>query len=174
MLPVGWGRSGSSWASVLSAQLQGIRALMAPRTYQSLGSWLPTAQAQCHQYCSARGDHQTDTDIADALGLGHKHQRKADSTLRTSQAVPHPSTNRALCRLTSEVGRDPVHSTRYGRQRKAFHASAVYACCGRRGSERKYAVLGCSGVWAQYVAGAGSASVSTLTWAAAWPGRCAL
>ena len=43
--------------------------------------------------------------------------KKADSTLRCSQAVPHPSTNRALCRLTSEVRRDPVHSTRYGRQR---------------------------------------------------------
>ena len=43
---------------------------------------------------------------------------KADSTLRSSQAVPHPSTNRALCHLTSEVGRDPVHWTRYGRQRK--------------------------------------------------------
>ena len=42
---------------------------------------------------------------------------KAGSTLRTSQAVPHPSTIRALCRLTSEVRRDPVHSTRYGRQR---------------------------------------------------------
>ena len=41
---------------------------------------------------------------------------KADSTLRSAQAVPHPSTNRALCRLTSEVGRDPVHSTWYGRQ----------------------------------------------------------
>lgn len=44
-------------------------------------------------------------------------QRKAGSTLRSSRAVPHPSTNRALRRLTSEVGRDPVHSTRYGRQR---------------------------------------------------------
>ena len=43
---------------------------------------------------------------------------KADSTLRSSQAVPHPSTNRALRRLTSEVRRDPVHSTRYGRQRQ--------------------------------------------------------
>ena len=43
---------------------------------------------------------------------------KADSTLRSSQAVPHPSTNRALSRLTSEVERDPVHSTRYGRQRQ--------------------------------------------------------
>ena len=44
-------------------------------------------------------------------------KEKADSTLRSSQAVPHPSTSRALCRLTSEVERDPVHSTRYGRQR---------------------------------------------------------
>ena len=44
--------------------------------------------------------------------------RKAGSTQGCSQAVPHPSTNRALCRLTSEVRRDPVHSTRYGRQRK--------------------------------------------------------
>ena len=43
--------------------------------------------------------------------------RKADSTLGSSQAVPHPSTNRALCRLTPEVRRDPVHSTWYGRQR---------------------------------------------------------
>jgi hypothetical protein len=43
---------------------------------------------------------------------------RADSTLRFSRAVPHPSTNRALRRLTSEVRRDPVHSTRYGRQRK--------------------------------------------------------
>ena len=47
-------------------------------------------------------------------------QRKADSTLRSSQAVPHPSTNRALRRLTSEVERDPVHSTRYGRQRRLY------------------------------------------------------
>ena len=53
------------------------------------------------------------------LPVGHPEKSiKADSTLRTSRAVPHPSTNRALCRLTSEVERDPVHSTRYGRQRK--------------------------------------------------------
>ena len=45
-------------------------------------------------------------------------RRKADSTLRSSQAVPHPSTNRALCCLTSEVERDPVHSTWYGRRRE--------------------------------------------------------
>ena len=42
---------------------------------------------------------------------------KAGSTLRSSRAVPHPSTNRALRRLTVEFGRDPVHSTRYGRWR---------------------------------------------------------
>ena len=46
-----------------------------------------------------------------------KPATKADSTLRSSRAVPHPSTNRTLRRLTSEVGRDPVHSTRYGRRR---------------------------------------------------------
>ena len=51
------------------------------------------------------------------LGARNVARRKAGSTLRSSRAVPHPSTNRALRRLTSEVGRDPVHSTRYGRQR---------------------------------------------------------
>ena len=45
---------------------------------------------------------------------------KADCTLRSSQAVPHPSTNRALRRLTSEVGRDLVYSARYGRQRSMY------------------------------------------------------
>ena len=44
-------------------------------------------------------------------------QAKAGSTRRCSRAVPHPSTNRALRGLTSEVRRDPVYSTRYGRQR---------------------------------------------------------
>ena len=48
------------------------------------------------------------------------HSPKAGSTLRSSRAVPHPSTNRALRRLTSEVGRDPVHSTRYGRRRQPY------------------------------------------------------
>ena len=51
-----------------------------------------------------------------------ERQWKADSTLRASRAVPHPSTDRALCRLTSEVERDPVHSTRYGRQREESSA----------------------------------------------------
>ena len=44
--------------------------------------------------------------------------KKASGTLRSSRAAPHPSTNRALRRLTSEFGRDPVHSTRYGRWRQ--------------------------------------------------------
>ena len=65
-------------------------------------------------------------------GSGHRRRRrpagsiKADSTRRSSQAVPHPSTNRALCRLTSEVGRDPVLSTRYGRrQMRVFEQHCV-------------------------------------------------
>ena len=53
-----------------------------------------------------------------------ERKKKADSTLRSSRAVPHPSTNRALRRLTSEVRRDLVYSTRYGRQRESFHAGA--------------------------------------------------
>ena len=51
--------------------------------------------------------------------------QKADSTLRSSQAVPHPSTNRALRRLTSEVRKDPVHSTRYGRQRGLWRHTGI-------------------------------------------------
>ena len=43
---------------------------------------------------------------------------KADSAMMSSQAVPRPSTNGTLRRLISEVRRDPVRSTRYGRQRK--------------------------------------------------------
>ena len=47
---------------------------------------------------------------------------------------PQPNTNRALRPLTSEVGRDPVHSTRYGRQRFRFPYMWVetyckHACC---------------------------------------------
>ena len=52
------------------------------------------------------------------IGLdGGTKTKRASSTLRASQAVPHPSTDRALRRLTSEFGRDPVYSSRYGRWR---------------------------------------------------------
>ena len=67
----------------------------------------PTASLRRHQY-----------DIGE-------RSSKADSTLRSSQAVPHPSTNRALCCLTSEVERDPVHSARYGRRRRPYGFSAL-------------------------------------------------
>ena len=36
---------------------------------------------------------------------------------------PRPSTDRDMCRLTSKVERDLVHSTLYGRQRKQVNAS---------------------------------------------------
>ena len=66
------------------------------------------------------------------------HMRKADSTLRSSRAVPHPSTNRALRRLTSEVRRDPVHSTRYGRQRNYFRASKDPTTFPRRADSQEF------------------------------------
>ena len=56
-----------------------------------------------------------------------QQRAKADSTRRCSQTVPDPSTNRALSRLTSEVKRDPVHSTRYGRQRIRCRDLDIYA-----------------------------------------------
>ena len=46
--------------------------------------------------------------------------KKASSTQRTSQAVPHPSTDRALQRLTSKFGRDSVYSLRYGRWQTVY------------------------------------------------------
>ena len=54
--------------------------------------------------------------------------KKASSTPRDSQAVPHPSTNRALRCLTAEFGRDPVFSTRYGR----WHFATFYRGVGAR------------------------------------------
>ena len=62
--------------------------------------------------------------MAPAAQLFQYYTSKADSTLRSSRAVPHPSTNRALRRLTSEVRGDPVHSTRYGRQRDIWTAGS--------------------------------------------------
>ena len=64
-------------------------------------------------------DDETYIERISAEEARYREREKADSTRRSSQAVPHPSTNRALRRLTSEVRRDPVHSTRYGRQRLA-------------------------------------------------------
>lgn len=42
---------------------------------------------------------------------GKEAIEQVDSTLVISWAVPRPNTNRAMCRLTSEVERDPMHST---------------------------------------------------------------
>ena len=54
-------------------------------------------------------------ELAELLYLCKKgenmQEQKAVSTRRGSQAVPDPSTNRALRRLTSEFGRDPVFSS---------------------------------------------------------------
>ena len=47
----------------------------------------------------------------------HVKQQNAYNT-RYSQAVSHPSTNRALCCLTSVIGREPVYSAWYGRRQR--------------------------------------------------------
>ena len=54
--------------------------------------------------------------------------QKTDSILRTSQAPPRTGANRALCRLTAEVGRDRMRSARSGRQRVLLS----YLCWRRR------------------------------------------
>ena len=45
-------------------------------------------------------------------------QKKNDNSIRCSQAVTHPSTNRTQCCLTSVIGRELVFSTWYGRCRE--------------------------------------------------------
>ena len=78
-------------------------------------------------HCASRGCWCGGTPCTVARSQGRTacgRGSKAGSTLRSSRAVPHPSTNRALRRLTSEVGRDPVHSTRYGRQRHMSEMSS--------------------------------------------------
>ena len=54
-----------------------------------------------------------------------KTKAKAYDT-RYSQAVSHPSTNRARCCLTSVIGREPVYSAWYGRRQMMTSFSSTY------------------------------------------------
>ena len=56
-------------------------------------------------------------------------KEKADSTLKSSRAVPHPSTNWAVPGVTSEVERDPVYSRSGGRQRWSEKNGLHYCEC---------------------------------------------
>ena len=47
---------------------------------------------------------------------------------RYSQAVTHPSTNRARRCLTSVIGREPVYSTWYGRRHWKMAHKPIYVC----------------------------------------------
>ena len=89
-----------------------------PTQTQQLYPWLNTGRAKMR---AQPGQRPAIHDLASLVGLGIK----AFGTLRTFRAVPRPSTNRTICRLTSEVERDPVHSTRYGRQRTPCWDSAL-------------------------------------------------
>ncbi len=61
------------------------------------------------------------------ITLKRKNGKRLSST-RVSRAVPHLSTNRALSRLTSEFGWDPVHLAQYGRQRLPTSEMAYKVC----------------------------------------------
>ena len=50
---------------------------------------------------------------------------KASSSRTASDPVPHGRTDGPLQRLTSEFGRDPVYSLRYGRWRKLLHCEML-------------------------------------------------
>ena len=52
------------------------------------------------------------------LNYGGRKKKKIANSTRCSQAVTHPSTNRARRCLTSVIGREPVFSTWYGRCRE--------------------------------------------------------
>ena len=69
----------------------------------------------------AESDHVLQIWLRSELG------QKASSTQRASQAVPHPSTDRALQRLASEFGRDLAYSLRYGRWRRNYCESDLVA-----------------------------------------------
>ena len=50
---------------------------------------------------------------------------KSDNGTRCSQAVTHPSTNRARCCLTSVIGRELVFSAWYGRCQRSWREMAI-------------------------------------------------
>ena len=60
---------------------------------------------------------------------GNRKEKQKQNAYDTwySQAVPHPSTNQAQRCLTSQIGRDAVCSTWYGRRRGACPKSPSYS-----------------------------------------------
>ena len=60
--------------------------------------------------------------------LWREKKGKVYST-RYSQAVTHPSTNRARRCLTSVIGREPVYSTWYGRRHGGKEFEPTYTFC---------------------------------------------
>ena len=61
-----------------------------------------------------------------------EEKTKADNSLKASRAVPHPSTDWALRRLTSDVGRDPMHSTRYHQRMLCISNVSFVRCSAER------------------------------------------
>ena len=67
------------------------------------------------------------------MGVGLEGERAKVYGTRYSQAVTHPSTNRARRCLTSVIGREPVLSTWYGRRRLLVSSTGSEQCaCAKR------------------------------------------
>ena len=89
-----------------------------PRSSTLVANWLrarlnATRKSAClPSHKCPHGPNESSSNLSFLLMI-----RRADSNLRFSQVVPHPSINQAMRRLTLEVERDLVHSTRSGHQR---------------------------------------------------------
>ena len=97
------------------------KAVMPCPTPCSLPPAMANALPLAHPYCdfppSKTSDASFSTPLVQVAYGGLVVTKKKLAAPWSSQAVPHHSTNQALGCLTSEVGRDLVLSTRYGRQR---------------------------------------------------------
>ena len=102
---------------------------------QSLQKYFPCMQRVmqrmsrlCSCLTASVQDSQLNRNTAHAVFIHQEIINKLTAPRGLPRRSPHPSTNRALCRLTSEVRRDPVHSTRYGRQQKKKEIELRVAC----------------------------------------------
>jgi hypothetical protein len=90
------------------------------------GAWAPRCPS-CLRHCGneERVDWKVVRTIEEKRRQWWSVRKKVYGT-RYSQAVTHPSTNRARRCLTSVIGREPVLSTWYGRRRYGAAKLAIH------------------------------------------------
>ena len=113
----------SSWKGVKSYS---ISLLICPRYFNYLCSnWAISYKSACFGKTFV-GNRPTKVIL---------NKKRDDNSTRCSQAVSHPSTNRAQCCLTSVIRRELVFSTWYGRCRESI--LKITDCCSFRNSSRQ-------------------------------------